>query len=85
MTLRGVMQIANSGEEPYHREQLHRSLAAFGKSLAKDNWKRLMAQCSRVLNDGGKLFGGGEEEINFRWLGMYGGIILRDSDYSTHT
>lgn len=81
----GVMEVVNSGQEPYLREQLARSLAAFSRTLSREYWQKLMEQCSRVLQDGGRLFGGGEEEINFRVCGMYGGIIRRGAEYSTHT
>lgn len=80
-----LMEIINACADPYRISELRKSFSSFARSLNEGAWRRLIKQCSDVITGGGQLYGGGAQEINFRTYGIYGGIILRDDDYSSHT
>ena len=67
-------------------KSLVKSMLNFIKELNRRNLFRFQECLSYKVAYGGQLWGSGyPDEINFKEYGIYGGLILRGDDFSSHT
>lgn len=79
-----VMELMNRQADKFGRSRFAKSLLSF-RTLTAEQWQRLMEQMSMIASDGGALYGAGDGEIGFNWCGMWGAMIRRGDEYSSHT
>ena len=84
--IRHVARNKTKGEGMWHAARFAESLASFRKTLAPEYWLSLRHRLSQMVVNGEDFWGAGKDEIGFVICGgIYGAMINRGEDFSSHT